>query len=244
MRTVVISDIHGNWEDLENILTITEVVQNSTKQPGSRVIFVGDIVDLGRSNTLTNDAKAATIAAEFGDDFLIGNHEFPFLFPSFGDAMHFGGMCTRLQAEMVLQNFSNAAMWQIATDANGWLITHAGLSPLWDIQGPADMVADLISDRFGDMLVSRKQDKVITGIEAIRGGADHIGGVVWLDARNLQNDTRTANPIPQIVGHTGIGPNPIKVNGNWFIDTGKGSVSAVVMDDGDDDWTPFTSRKG
>lgn len=241
MRTVVISDVHGNWESLQDILTKSEVVQNGTKQPNTRVIFVGDIVDLGASNTPDNDLKAAELAVSVGDDFIVGNHEFPFLFPPFYSAMYFGGIRGEAEVAPVLNAFPGA-IWQLATDANGWLITHAGLHPEWGLTGTAAEIADLIADRFGDMLIERSPDPLFTGIDWMRGGRDRIGGIVWLDARSLQEATEDRNPIPQIVGHTANRGNPANVFGNWFIDPGKGSVACLVSDDGAD-WIPFLSRK-
>lgn len=239
IETVVISDIHGSWFELQRLLIKTGVKRmDGYKNPDVRCIFIGDIVDLGRMADFHEDMRTLNIAREFGDEFIVGNHEFPWIFPRTNHWMGFAGMRNFNMEPALFADIGKIA-WQFATDAHGFLISHAGLDRRWGhfFKNWA-MTPDEIADRIGDKVFEHIAKDFgwgpITAISWGRGGESPVGGIQWQDESELE----PIWGIPQIVGHSFIGKTPIKRDNIWFIDTGKGSPSALVFED--DDWHPVT----
>ena len=233
MKTAIISDIHGSWKQLERLLTLTEVSINGAKNENIRCIFIGDIVDLGRMSNTHEDFITIQMAKKFGDDFIIGNHEIPWVFPFW--RMEFGGMRNgTFEPELMKELIS--IVWQFATDAHGFLITHAGLDNRWKATNSIDpaQIADDIGDTVAYLIDGGNRlngpvnkAPVITAIGYERGGGADFGGILWADERTFH----TIPKVPQIIGHSFIGLTHKQKGHDWFIDTGKGNPSAVVIDD-------------
>jgi hypothetical protein len=112
MRTVVFSDVHGEPS------IIAAVVEHSNYQPGvDRLIFAGDAIGIGRDSL-----GCLQLLGELGAECLVGNHEF---MAAIGDPLE----CHGLAADDVarLREGIQSGRWRLATQADGLLITHAGL---------------------------------------------------------------------------------------------------------------------
>lgn len=233
MKTVIISDVHGSWSELDILLEKTGVKQNGAKNPDIRVIFIGDIVDLGRMADFHQDLRTIRIAKEFGDTFLVGNHEFPWLSPSWETMMGFGGLRNwRMETELFRE--LNKIVWEFATDSHGFLISHAGLHNQFidrSVVEESDLTPEKLADWLGDeaskVVIDNKNSVVITHIDWVRGGNGSIGGILWCDESLL----KPIPEVPQIVGHSFIGKEHIQRDNIWFIDTGKGHPSALIIND-------------
>lgn len=240
MRHIVISDIHGEHKALMNVLTRSGAVRDDEKQDGHHITFVGDIVDLGRYADIRDDIKVAKIATRYGDDFVVGNHEFPFLFPPLQRGMEFSGMISYIEATDALNALPSGPRFMLATNIGPTLVTHAGLHPSFELRGSATQIADDIGDVMMKSLRERILDPIIGAIGRRRGGYDALGGILWSDARDLKvSDTSTLPP--QIVGHTPMESHPEKVENVWYIDPGKGRVVALISDDSGESWEPIIS---
>ena len=256
MPTVVISDLHGDYENLWRIIRDTGIVDSDkeyfeveddlpVKRDDAYVIFVGDIADFGRMAEPHEDAATLRLAAKYGDVFIPGNHEMPYLYSFGGREMGFGGM--RNELESGIQDALRIVRWEIewvpAVEVNGWLVTHAGLHPdhLRDLGNPEDAyeAAYALPERFKACVFDRQEwPYVFTGVDYLRGGYG-VGGIFWTDVKTLLG----AGPsrIPQIVGHSYIGPDPILANNVWYIDTGKGHPAALVWNEEGEVWEPYTT---
>jgi hypothetical protein len=232
-KTAIISDIHGSWEQLERLLTLTEVSIAGAKNLDMRCIFIGDIADLGRMANYADDLTTVEMAAEVGDDFIIGNHEWPWVFPFIGTS--FGGMRNKM-FEPELEKALCSISWQFATDSHGFLITHAGLDNRWEATNSVDpaQIADDIGDTAARMIIGGSRMSgpinkapVISAVGYERGGNSRFGGILWADERTFH----TIPKVPQIIGHSFIGLTHKQKGHDWFIDTGKGNPSAIILDD-------------
>ena len=247
IETAVICDVHGCVDQLVELLAkIGVILPNGDKNPDIRVIFVGDIIDAGRMNYPMNDLLTLLISRIYGDDFIWGNHDLPALIRDLEGALGFYGL--RSVREMLpVMKAAKGMDWLVATDAHGFLITHAGLTNFLaerfvEPTDTAKIVADTLNNEFADFMEAGFTDMpvpykmpnrncpVIIGIGRDRGGIEWDGGILWCDVKNVV-------PIPhirQIFGHSFIGNTHVKFpDGDWCIDTGKGNPSALVWEDND-----------
>jgi len=113
VRTLVFSDVHGEPG------IITGVVEHSNYNPDvDRLIFAGDAIEIGGDSL-----GCLELLDELGAERLLGNHEYAAFT---GDPIEPG-----LLAPDVLQRVNESltsGRWHLATEADGVLITHAGVS--------------------------------------------------------------------------------------------------------------------
>lgn len=192
-RTIVLSDIHGHRSLIDSALS------HAGFSAGDRLVLAGDVVDVG-----TDDVIA--LATELGATILAGNHE---VAAALGLSITPQNPETRLRRDEFAEKFASG-QWPLAFAAEGWLITHAGISiALDDIyrQHPGDaagLAADLNARFAAEMraAISTPQPDW-AGIERFRllGGAM---GPLWF---RPEQGSQLA-PINQIAGHTPVDSYP------------------------------------
>lgn len=224
-QRVVIGDIHGNPSALLALLRAADVINDKgERNPRFWVCQLGDLIHGGDDVTFA-DADTLTLAERSIDTQLVGNHEAPFLVP---DAPPFEGIHADPAAGQPRhpscqeQLDTASGRWQAAVAVDGWLITHAGLSPAF-LHGPhadpelvaacdpqaspdvASALAEVINRRFRERVARGERDALFDAIGPARGGPDPVGGMLWCDWHALKREVRRlGSPCPQIVGHTSM----------------------------------------
>lgn len=185
MRTFVIGDVHGQWENLLALLRKASLIENGIRVDATRIIQLGDLGDF-RKSTVEGDLNAYHIAAQLGIEVLWGNHDYAtqdhnHRFQGYADPPHI----LRAAIEKVNPKF--------ATHAEGFLLTHAGLHPSY-------MMAEQLGvERCAEILnsVPALLTDSINDIGWPRNGDAVQGGILWRDA-----DREDLADIPQVFGHT------------------------------------------
>lgn len=111
MRTVVVSDLHGNVGRLERALA------HASLQQGDRLIVAGDLIDIG-----TEDALGA--AEAHGALVLAGNHE---VSAALGVPISPQNPSSLRRGDEFAERLASGE-WPLAVAVEGWLVTHAGVS--------------------------------------------------------------------------------------------------------------------
>lgn len=186
-RTIVISDLHGFEFLLDNALADAGYTR------GDRLIVAGDLIDIGPDDCVTAaQRKGATIlagnhevSAALGVDIAPQNRESPAKGPKFARRFVSGD-------------------WPLAVAVEGWLITHGGLSTLFedDIERAGhdpELIAASLNERFRGELRRFLQGGVsMWGLGRSRIIGSEFGPLWFRGA--------LANQVPdglrQIVGHT------------------------------------------
>ena len=240
MRTAIVSDLHGDTERCLRLLKqIGAIDEHANRTPGWRLIQVGDLIHGGHHENIDDELCAELLLPIF-DTVVLGNHEVPHLFPSLKEQLAFNGQTplSRKTFEL-LANAYGVGKLVVATEANGWLITHAGVHPLIDQlpEDNADAAAELRGG-FARLIAGKETDSsYFLWIGRGRGGFDPVGGVLWNDYRSMELVTQTRR---QVFGHTPqISKGFAQHESVWCIDAGaklSGRVSALVPCG--DDWEP------
>jgi len=180
MRTVVFSDVHGRPE------IITAVLEHSGFDPhADRLVFAGDAVDIGR------DAEGCLDLLDgIGAECLVGNHEYAALVDYLIDDVPVSESVLR----RIEKNVSSGR-WPIAAEADGVLITHAGVSAefLSDIAGATTDVARLVG------LLNLQFRLAVEAGDISHAPVVEMGGPLWW--RPGRYDP-AALGVKQVVGHT------------------------------------------
>lgn len=207
MDTLVVSDIHQKHEKAQRIID---------NVPHDRVVFLGDYFD-DYNDTPQNSYDTAVWVKQRmeehpEDEFLIGNHDVPYLF----GPVQCSGFSVQKKAAIKhavgdLQKFRSRM--KLAVWVDGWLLTHAGLC---NGLHPAADVNRLLSKEIAACMAQLEANNPHYLVEAgaDRGGWRRHGGITWVDYRKFQ-------PIPgvkQLFGHT-LGLQPRNNGDNWCIDT-------------------------
>lgn len=192
MRTFVIGDVHGAHILLQELLDRAGITPEKIVNGEVEVVQLGDLGDYRDRSEL--DKKAWDIAHKYRFTVLWGNHEAGIMWP--------GTHSFRGQRQPSIGTMS--AMYQqvlkFAIARDGFLLTHAGLSPDWCLSGedglpfwqdPAVM-ATLIERTCTEPGIVPLRD----AISPYRGGHDMSGGILWRDARE------PLAALPQVFGHS------------------------------------------
>jgi hypothetical protein len=181
MRTLVFSDVHGEPA------IITAVVEHSGFDPRTdRLIFAGDAVEVGRDSL-----GCLELLDELGAECLVGNHEFGVFtgWPIESEPIE-PGVLRRVSDDLA------SGRWHLAAEADGVLITHAGLGD--------GFLADFESAGSAASLAERLNTEFARAIEAgeLAGGrvVDTEGPLWWRPGMG-------GEPLPgltQVIGHTPV----------------------------------------
>jgi hypothetical protein len=244
MRTIVISDLHGDWKALLAILRATGAIDPENRRlPGTTVIQLGDCIHGGDPRGVprpgVDDELCAALALGLCDTLLIGNHELPHLWPAAGFP-NFGGqrpIGDHLRGALLTAYRAGTLVPAHAHER--WLLTHAGAYPFHLHRYPgAASAASAIRCRFHARAEGGDRLGLLDGVGRARGGRDETGGIFWADWDELAPHLGTS-PFPQIVGHTPQDDGYACVGDSWCIDAGaalSGRVAALVQDEAGGPW--------
>lgn len=234
--TVVLGDVHARMDKLEPLLERIGVLAAGVRQPGFRVIQLGDLVNLGYG---VEELSFLERAWGWIDVHVIGNHELPAIYWN-ADAVRFRGWEERdRNAERFVAE--RAGQLRAAASVGPWLITHAGLSAFhWRSLRMEAQDAAAIAVRLDELFRAGNEraetHEVFEGVGAARRpGSTSNPGIFWADIAELEPDYAAGTfPLRQIVGHTPTGPprllgggrlwciDPLDVHDDW------GGVAALV----------------
>lgn len=197
-RTIVVSDIHGFRNLLEGAL------EHAGFSADDRLIVAGDLIDVGQDDIVG-------LTRELGGTILAGNHE---VAAALGLAITPQNPESRARAAEFAEALASGE-WPLAASADGWIVTHAGLSVALD-----DFLRPLAADL--DAIVSELNDRFVAEMAEARGRDAHdwpsmerfrlLGGQLgplWF--RPLA--TADLLGVRQVAGHTPVGHyTPAAVN--------------------------------
>lgn len=180
---IVCSDVHGNVKKLHNFLNYKPEVQH---------IFAGDAVD-SYNEPYENQLKCLKELYESDCILLYGNHELSYhsLYRMSCSGRHYFGM------DSFSQYIDNTDRWKLACVADGYLITHAGVS---EKHAGSYKKIDNLAKRINKDLARRSNG--IFDVGMCRGGSSVAGGPLWYDFRyDYVGLSKTFN---QVFGHCSL----------------------------------------
>lgn len=248
MKTVIISDLHGDWKALLAILRATGGIDAENRRlPGATVIQLGDCIHggdpRGAPRPGVDDELCAALALGLCDTILIGNHELPHLWPDAGFPV-FGGQrpIAPVLREHLLSAYRTGQLVPAYAHEH-WLLTHAGLYPDLELaRGVAKGLAREIQREFSDRIARRcERHSLFDGVGHSRGGRSEFGGIFWCDWGELTRANDLGTSVSQIVGHTPQADGYAQAEDSWCVDAGaalSGRVSAIVQEESGGEWRP------
>ena len=199
MKTLVIGDIHHGWYAAERILRSIAHDQ---------AVLLGDYFDdFGDDPAMARDT-ALWLAHSIQQPkriHLMGNHDLPYacghiLCPGFS-----------VEKSRAINGVMTPELWsrlEFHCWADDWLLTHAGLHPIFCRHPDRALTVEYIRDFMaGQSLGAKMAMKAgerhwYFWMGASRGGSDYpVGGILWLDFRN---EFMPITGLNQIVGHTPV----------------------------------------
>ncbi|WP_217924857.1 metallophosphoesterase [Miltoncostaea oceani] len=225
--TVVISDVHGQPQLLADTLGALGLMREGNRVGGGvTLVQIGDLLD-GRGGE--GDRACLEMACLF-DLVVAGNHE---------AAIMGGGTFTGLPAPHMIPELGRGLdrlAWQGSLAASfvvgDILISHAGVHRRLFGHTDPRAASKAIESLWHEFLGSRSRTSAaLFGVDGCRGGIE-LGGVLWLDWRNLlDNGPRSYR---QIVGHSPRGSCESDYLGRFtLIDTAGARLGvAVITPDG------------
>lgn len=187
-RTIVVSDPHGDNS------VIDTAVDAEGLSAADTLVIAGDLIDVGGDDTLAR-------AEELGAVVLAGNHE---ICAMLGVPIRPQNPGSLALAPLLAERFTSGA-WKLAHAADGWLITHAGVSSALDdvidaAGRDAESVAAALNARFAEEVTDAVERAPLTwdGLERYRllgGGL----GPLWFRPRGAE---LLARGLRQVAGHT------------------------------------------
>lgn len=225
-RTIIVSDIHGSMDALNAALS-----HSNFDASADRLIAAGDMIDVG-----TDDVVAAL--EDLGATVLVGNHEIAAalglrIFPQNEESL--------ARSDEFADKISSGA-WKLAAEAEGWLVTHAGVSAtLSDLirHNPDDpsAIAAILNVRFGDEFADAVEHRPLSWADLERyrliGGQS---GPLWFRPTDL---SLLPSGLRQVVGHT-----PPDLVGDEGIRRLESAGWLLVDSGGHDPRSPGTYRYG
>ncbi len=187
-RTIVVSDLHGNTSLLERALEHSGFGANDT------LVVAGDLIDVGADDTVA-------LAESLGATVLAGNHE---VAAAMGLRISPQNPDSLTRGPEFAGRFATGE-WALAAAADGWLITHAGVSIALD---------DVIAKAHGDIealaheLNRQFRDEVSRAVRSMPLGPEDLDrfrliggemGPLWFRPTDL---ARIPGGLRQIAGHT------------------------------------------
>lgn len=258
---IVLPDLHGNYSALRGVLTHFGALDDGgVKQEGFFVAQVGDLMNMC-SDSRKADAEIAKLGNDWIDMQIIGNHDVANLFDL--DMHRFVGCDPKILLDPETVPTASRRKWQIAGAIDGWLLTHAGLHPQYQLENDAqveakyegatreDQYAAWLQDSFVNRLITRRANPYIDSIGIYGPVSSNPGGVLWLRPQELSDEDWSNNSLRQICGHTVMtGPFEIMESSLqsgeplgglpwWFIDVGCGKgkkCSALTKTASEDEW--------
>lgn len=207
--TVIVGDLHGKWEIVEEVLS-----------RDTNVVFVGDYLD-SFGEPVEDQIKTLTMVLDAIEkdpkrvQGLLGNHELSYLI----NGMECSGYRGETQALVShLESRINKLLKEY-TWVGDYLITHAGLTR----EAVPESARSLVGVR--EFMGSDEFHKIKYNISASRGGNSRFPGIFWCD---WWKDLEAIEGVKQVVGHTAYRPN--KYEGAVGVLSRKGSFNVDCLD--------------
>lgn len=169
--------------------------------------------------------------------FLLGNHDLSYYEACFNkkdkELINFASGFTNSKAEKIKKE-SMLSFFQECEPmvlCNGYLVSHAGISPnFWHpVLNKKEALLSIYCDLTQKILPNcHIFDNKLLGAGLSRGGSQTIGGIFWLDFHEEFTDDI---PYPQIVGHTGSNDYEIRQCGRSFCIDGNQTTYALLTEE-------------
>ena len=222
---LIIPDIHGR-HFYKNAMR--EAVDKNIE-----IVCLGDYLDPYFGDELHEDGVLAPLnelvelkkSRPHMTHLLLGNH----------DCSYFYNICMcrcRYDYEnaQLYQDFirSNAKLFSLFydTEINGrrFLLSHAGITKQWleSIgKGTLDETLSWLKQGLLEFCIDRTKTEIWESLSHIgeeRGGSDKCGSMIWADffEHTERSNWLSENNVTQIVGHTQLNYNPVRVDGRLF----------------------------
>jgi len=196
MKTLVIPDIHGDAQLLQDILdkewNVDEIVQ------------LGDLANCVIESR-DGDIECLRLAQEYDIKVLVGNHEYPYL-----GGKPFSGFFHYPEVKEEIKKLH----WRVATTVGDEiLVTHAGLHPRYNYYKSDNPFR--LAQWLNLCWNKNPMFQFFADVGQIRGGRYPQGGILWRDFHEKSDKT-----VKQVFGHT---PNTCEKDsfGNLCIDCKK-----------------------
>lgn len=209
MKTVIVGDLHGRYEIVEEVLTWDH-----------NIVFIGDYVDSYDRKPVeqlrTLDLILEAVKTSDGKvQALIGNHEMGYMDPR----MSCSRQSIEVQVELFSRNLSSLLPYLWLED--DILLTHAGISQKLLNNVDYNLMEYLVAGHF-------KQ------IGRYRGGSDAVGGLYWCD---WWEEFEPVEGARQVVGHTAhrpidADPGIVTKGENYNIDCLSRVNQVLIVEDG------------
>lgn len=201
-RTLVIGDCHGHLDRLEALLKQEGIVDDCPDSGVVRRNHDAEVVQLGDlghyADTQPRDRSIWMAATPWLDVILWGNHDRAVI-----DGRHFFMGYQKPFPETVeaINAGIKSGLVQLAYEAHGFLLTHAGLHSSFKYNkaphGDATEIAAWLNEREGEDWQGEDFLAIRDAIGASRGGRSTNGGILWRDASE-----GLYKPVRQVFGHS------------------------------------------
>lgn len=212
MTTLVFPDLHN-----PTFATLNLIEDTISRDKPCHSVFLGDYFDNWGDTPKDLEGVCAWLHEHVGDKdrtYLIGNHDCSYFFPS---------QFTRCQGwrpdkmDVVRKSLAwRISLFKFHAWAQGWLLTHAGLTAEWLVHNDRDIKEWLEEeDEAARGVLNLGDSHWLIAVSNFRGGMDMIAGPLWCDRREFH----PTKGLKQIFGHT-PGTLPVWINkDNVCIDT-------------------------
>ena len=211
LTRIVVGDLHGDLEGLRTLLAHLGVLDRFSKRcDGFHIAQLGDLIHGGHHEERA-DRQMLEEVLERGwlDEVLCGNHE---LYPAFKlPSGRWEGMTDPPDQKVVelLRQLRRRGGLTAASAVDGWLLTHAGLHPLYQKRVPAGLrmtavdLATYLCAAFEARIRDRSGRDVFDAVGPVRsGGRDPLaGGIFWADASEMATAKTEEPGAPDLRSH-------------------------------------------
>ncbi len=193
MKRLVIPDIHTKWVKAQSIIDFV--------QP-DKTYFLGDYFDDWKDTPEANRDTALWMADRMEshpeDEWLLGNHDMQYVW-HIEQCSGYNPM-----KQVAIEFTGNVPMFRdklkLFTMADGWLLSHAGLTSKLIPHNRKDDVMNWLAEQAAKAYSNFKNKGSHWLVQAgsDRGGFNEHGGITWCDFRSF----KPILGVKQLVGHT------------------------------------------
>lgn len=213
-RTIVVGDVHGQFDPFVKILRHARLVDQDLNWSGEshRLVQMGDILDRGpfsrKVDDLLDKIQQQAASAQGEVIRLIGNHELELLLSNFVIS-GFSKEEAKFMRDKLMRQVLEGEL-RAAYAYKGFLFTHAGVTrklyKIFQMQlddMSSNNIAVLINLIFRESIKHQFFKHPLFNISISRSGPDRFGGIFWEDLEDLLT-SYPISPVRQVVGHTQV----------------------------------------
>ena len=249
-QTLIISDVHGNYNLLVDFMTKNKIWEvdsngNCKRLFEGRIIQLGDFFDMSTTSQSKDDELLQKVILDqyynngvpLIDEFLVGNHE----------AFHFGKLKAGQFSGMgnpssMMEKYIHSSARReernqfvnVATTVGPYLVTHAGLDSMFQSEFKDEevtIVANYLNKSYHHARWNMTHNPMIVNIGFASWGPDQVSGVLWFRPSEWSDEFPSL--FKQIVGHTPDSYHPKLDTKTNIIHIDNGSIAGVIIQDGD-----------